>query len=42
MTERTVTALTTGTSAMVNGMTAATNDVGLVTPPNGQHLTIAE
>jgi beta-lactamase class A len=31
----------TGTSATVNGVTAATNDVGLVTLPNGQHLAIA-
>ena len=31
----------TGTSSTVNGVTAATNDVGLVTLPNGQHLAIA-
>ncbi|MBD1933738.1 MULTISPECIES: class A beta-lactamase, subclass A2 [Cyanophyceae] len=31
----------TGTSATVNGVTAATNDVGLVTLPNGQHMAIA-
>jgi hypothetical protein len=29
-------------SAMVNGVTAATNDVGLVTLPNGRHLAIAQ
>jgi beta-lactamase class A len=37
----TVVAHKTGTSATVNGVTAATNDVGLVTLPNGQHLAIA-
>jgi beta-lactamase class A len=31
----------TGTSSTVNGVTAATNDVGLVTLPNGNHLAIA-
>ncbi len=31
----------TGTSSTVNGVTAATNDVGLVTLPNGHHLAIA-
>jgi beta-lactamase class A len=31
----------TGTSATVKGMTVATNDVGLVTLPNGQTLAIA-
>ncbi|MBD2012394.1 class A beta-lactamase [Microcoleus vaginatus ZQ-A3] len=31
----------TGTSSTVNGVTAATNDVGLVTLPNGQHMAIA-
>jgi len=31
----------TGTSSTVNGVTAATNDVGLVTLPNGRHLAIA-
>jgi beta-lactamase class A len=31
----------TGTSGTVDGVTAATNDVGLVTLPNGQHLAIA-
>ncbi|MBD1998750.1 class A beta-lactamase [Leptolyngbya sp. FACHB-541] len=38
--EGTVVAHKTGTSATVDGMTAATNDVGLVTLPNGQHLAI--
>ncbi len=37
----TVVAHKTGTSATVNGVTAATNDVGLVTLPNGRHLAIA-
>jgi beta-lactamase class A len=36
----TVVAHRTGTSKTVNGVTAATNDVGLVTLPNGQHLAI--
>jgi beta-lactamase class A len=31
----------TGTSSTVNGVTAATNDVGLVTLPNGRHLAIS-
>ena len=31
----------TGTSSTVNGVTAATNDVGLVTLLNGQHIAIA-
>ena len=31
----------TGTSSTVDGMAAATNDVGLVTLPNGNHLAIA-
>lgn len=39
--EGTVVAHKTGTSATVDGVTAATNDVGLVTLPNGQHLAIA-
>lgn len=39
--EGTVVVHKTGTSATVNGVTAATNDVGLVTLPNGQHLAIA-
>lgn len=37
----TVVAHKTGTSATVNGVTAATNDVGLVTLPNKLHLAIA-
>lgn len=37
----TVVAHKTGTSRTVNGLTPATNDVGLVTLPNGQHLAIA-
>jgi beta-lactamase class A len=39
--EETVVAHKTGTSATVDGVTAATNDVGLVTLPNGRHLAIA-
>jgi beta-lactamase class A len=31
----------TGTSLTVDGVTAATNDVGLVTLPNGRHLAIS-
>ena len=31
----------TGTSGTRNGVTATTNDVGLITLPNGQHLAIA-
>ncbi len=30
----------TGTSATVKGVTTATNDVGLITLPNGQHLAV--
>jgi beta-lactamase class A len=37
----TVVAHKTGTSGTENGMTAATNDVGLVTLPNGRHLAVA-
>jgi beta-lactamase class A len=37
----TVVAHKTGTSSTVNGVTAATNDVGLVTLQNGRHLAIA-
>lgn len=37
----TVVAHKTGTSSTVDGVTAATNDVGLVTLPNGHHLAIA-
>lgn len=39
--EGTIVAHKTGTSATENGVTAATNDVGLVTLPSGQHLAIA-
>jgi beta-lactamase class A len=39
--EGTVVAHKTGTSSTENGVTAATNDVGLVTLPSGQHLAIA-
>lgn len=39
--EGTVVAHKTGTSSTVNGVTAATNDAGLVTLPNGHHLAIA-
>lgn len=31
----------TGTNATRNGKTAATNDIGIVTPPGGRHLAIA-
>lgn len=31
----------TGTSSTRNGLTAATNDVGLITLPNGRHIAIA-
>lgn len=31
----------TGSSGTVDGLTAATNDVGLLTLPNGQHIAIA-
>ena len=37
----TVVAHKTGTSGTQNGITAATNDIGLITLPNGQHLAIA-
>jgi beta-lactamase class A len=37
----TVVAHKTGTSSTINGVSAATNDVGLVTLPNGHHLAIA-
>uniref|UniRef100_A0ACD5H150 Serine hydrolase n=2 Tax=Desertifilaceae TaxID=1969992 RepID=A0ACD5H150_9CYAN len=39
--EGTVVAHKTGTSGTVEGVTAATNDVGLVTLANGRHLAIA-
>ena len=31
----------TGTSGTVNGLTRATNDVGLITLPDGKHLAVA-
>lgn len=31
----------TGTSLTIDGVTAATNDIGLITLPNGQHMAIA-
>lgn len=37
----TVVAPKTGTSGTDKGVTAATNDIGIVTLPNGQHLAIA-
>jgi len=37
----TVVAHKTGTSSTVNGVTAATHDVGLVTLPNGRHMAIS-
>jgi beta-lactamase class A len=39
--DETVVVHKTGTSATVNGVTAATNDVGLVALPNARHLAIA-
>lgn len=39
--EGTVVAHKTGSSRTVDGVTAATNDVGLVTLPNGKHLAVA-
>ena len=37
----TVVAHKTGTSGTRNGITAATNDIGIITLPNGKHLAIA-
>ena len=37
----TVVAHKTGTSATENGITAATNDIGIITLPNGRHWAIA-
>jgi len=37
----TIVAHKTGTSGTENGITAATNDIGIVTLPNGRHLAIA-
>ena len=39
--EGTAVAHKTGTSGTENGITAATNDIGIVTLPSGKHLTIA-
>ena len=37
----TVVAHKTGTSGAQNGITAATNDIGIITLPNGKHMAIA-
>lgn len=37
----TIVAHKTGTSNTVNGITAATNDIGIITLPNGKHLAVA-
>ncbi|HKX31715.1 MAG TPA: class A beta-lactamase, subclass A2 [Blastocatellia bacterium] len=37
----TIVAHKTGTSGTVNGITAATNDIGIITLPNGKHLAVA-
>jgi beta-lactamase class A len=37
----TIVAHKTGTSGTRNGVTAATNDIGIITLPNGKHLAIA-
>jgi beta-lactamase class A len=37
----TIIAHKTGTSGTENGVTAATNDIGIITLPNGKHLAIA-
>jgi beta-lactamase class A len=37
----TVVAHKTGTSGTQKGITAATNDIGIITLPNGRHLAIA-
>jgi len=39
--EGTVVAHKTGTSGMLDWITAATNDIGIITLPNGKHLAIA-
>ena len=39
--EGTIVAHKTGTSGSRNGVTAATNDIGIVTLPNGKHFAIA-
>jgi beta-lactamase class A len=38
---RTVVAHKTGTGGNQNGVTSATNDVGIITLPNGNHVAIA-
>ena len=37
----TIVAHKTGTSATINGVTSATNDIGIITLPDGTHLAIA-
>src|SRR5207253_8196592 len=37
----TIVAHKTGTSGTENGVTAATNDIGIITLPNGRHFAIA-
>src|SRR5262252_6536740 len=37
----TVVALKTGTGGTQNGITSATNDIGIITLPNGRHLAVA-
>ncbi len=37
----TIVAHKTGTSNTANGITAATNDIGIITLPNGKHLVVA-
>ena len=39
--EGTTVAHKTGSSGTINGITAATNDIGIVTLPDGRHLLIA-
>ncbi|HSK70178.1 MAG TPA: class A beta-lactamase, subclass A2 [Pyrinomonadaceae bacterium] len=39
--KRTIVAHKTGTSGNRDGITAATNDIGIITLPNGRHLAIA-
>jgi len=38
---RTIVMHKTGSSGMVNGMTPATNDIGLITLPGGRRLAVA-
>ena len=37
----TIVAHKTGTSSTVNGITAATNDIGIISLPNGKHLAVS-